>query len=184
MYIHIPFCASKCDYCAFATWTDRGHLVDTYLDALRADIDATMGDGAIAASSVFVGGGTPSLVPAEGLAAVLRRVRLQPGAEVTVECNPETVTPALLDTYRGAGVNRLSFGVQSMVRAVLGALGRAHTPGTVDQAVAWARDAGFRIDHLLLSPVAADRLTDAGVDKDYRGREKASDHAPTWVTID
>ena len=143
VYLHIPFCASKCDYCAFATWTDRGHLIDAYLDALRTDIDASMGAGSAAASSVFVGGGTPSLVPAEGLAAVLERVRLQPGAEVTVECNPETVTPALLETYRAAGVNRLSFGVQSMVTSVLSALGRAHTPGTVDQAVRWARDAGF-----------------------------------------
>ena len=143
VYLHIPFCASKCDYCAFATWTDRSHLVEAYLDALRTDIDASMGPGGAAASSVFVGGGTPSLVPAEGLAAVLERVPLQPGAEVTVECNPETVTPALLEIYRGAGVNRLSFGVQSMVTSVLSALGRAHTPGTVDQAVRWAREVGF-----------------------------------------
>lgn len=144
VYIHIPFCASKCDYCAFATWTDRGHLVDAYLEALRVDIETTAGRVPEAiASSVFVGGGTPSLVPAAALAAVLQVVPRHPDAEVTIECNPETVTPELLATYRAAGVNRLSFGVQSMVASVLGALGRAHTPGTVDQAVAWARAAGF-----------------------------------------
>lgn len=144
VYLHIPFCASKCDYCAFATWTDRGHLVDAYLDALRTDIEATAARVPEArATSVFVGGGTPSLVPAERLASVLRAVPRHPDAEVTVECNPETVTPELLATYRDAGVNRLSFGVQSMVPSVLTALGRAHSPGTVAQAVTWARAAGF-----------------------------------------
>jgi oxygen-independent coproporphyrinogen-3 oxidase len=143
VYVHIPFCASRCDYCAFATWTDRGHLVDSYLEAVRADVVTTMHRAEAVATSVFVGGGTPSLVPAEGLARVLEAVVVAPGAEVTVECNPETVTPALLATYRDAGVTRLSFGVQSMVPSVLGALGRAHTPGTVEQAVAWARAAGF-----------------------------------------
>lgn len=143
VYVHIPFCASRCDYCAFATWTDRGHLIDTYLDAVRADVESTMRGGDLAATSVFVGGGTPSLVPAEGLAQVLGAVVVAPGAEITVECNPETVTPELLATYRQAGVTRLSFGVQSMVPTVLEALGRAHTPGTVEQAVSWARSAGF-----------------------------------------
>jgi putative oxygen-independent coproporphyrinogen III oxidase len=148
VYIHIPFCASRCDYCAFATWTDRGHLIDEYLDAVRTDIAATMTRDGATATTVFVGGGTPSLVPAPGLARVLDAVERVPGAEVTVECNPETVTPELLATYREAGVTRLSFGVQSMVASVLDALGRAHTPGTVEQAVAWARDAGFETFNL------------------------------------
>src|SRR5690242_17650283 len=115
VYVHIPFCASRCDYCAFATWTDRDHLIDTYLDAVRTDVARTMADTGTVATSVFVGGGTPSLVPAEGLARILREVVVAPGAEITVECNPETVTPELLATYREVGVNRLSFGVQSMV---------------------------------------------------------------------
>src|SRR5689334_18278270 len=93
VYIHIPFCASRCDYCAFATWTDRHHLIDEYLEAVHTDITTTMGDTATVATSVFVGGGTPSLVPADGLARVLQAVEVAPGAEVTVECNPETVTP-------------------------------------------------------------------------------------------
>jgi len=95
------------------------------------------------ASSVFFGGGTPSLLPAPDLASILEKTRRQPDAEVTVECNPETVTPALLDCYRAAGVNRLSFGVQSMAPHVLDALGRRHDPATVERAVAWARRAGF-----------------------------------------
>jgi putative oxygen-independent coproporphyrinogen III oxidase len=141
-YLHIPFCARRCDYCAFATWTDREHLVGRYLDALRRHA-ARFAASSPPVTSVFVGGGTPSLVPAEALVAVLAELPLAPGAEVTVECNPETVTPALLATYRAGGVTRLSLGVQSMVPAVLASLGRDHAPGSVVAAVAWARAQGF-----------------------------------------
>jgi oxygen-independent coproporphyrinogen-3 oxidase len=96
-----------------------------------------------AASSVFFGGGTPSLLPAERLAHILAGVPRQLGAEVTVECNPETVSPAKLEAYREAGVTRLSFGVQSMVPHVLMALGRAHDVQSVRRAVAAASGAGF-----------------------------------------
>jgi len=98
---------------------------------------------------VFVGGGTPSLVDPEALMAVLVELPLAPGAEVTVECNPDTVTAELVDTYVAGGVNRLSFGVQSMVPAVLRALGRTHDPANVERAVALARAAGvtsFNLD--------------------------------------
>jgi putative oxygen-independent coproporphyrinogen III oxidase len=95
------------------------------------------------ATTVFFGGGTPSLVPAEALMMVLDAVPLAAGAEVTVECNPDTVTPGLLAAYRTHGVNRLSLGVQSMVPHVLAALGRTHDPANVRRAVALARDAGF-----------------------------------------
>ncbi|MEY2476943.1 MAG: hypothetical protein QOG87_2258 [Actinomycetota bacterium] len=95
------------------------------------------------ATSVFFGGGTPSLLAAELLVSILDAIDRAPGAEVTVECNPETVTAPLIDAYAGAGVNRLSFGVQSMVPHVLAALGRTHTPGAVVEAVRLARAAGF-----------------------------------------
>ncbi len=95
------------------------------------------------ATSVFFGGGTPSLLPAELLVSVLEAVPRSPDAEVTVECNPETVTAALLKAYRNAGVNRLSFGVQSMQPHVLAALGRAHDLGAVSRAVTLAGTAGF-----------------------------------------
>jgi oxygen-independent coproporphyrinogen-3 oxidase len=95
------------------------------------------------ATSVFFGGGTPSLVPAEALMMVLDAVSLAAGAEVTVECNPDTVTADLLAAYRTHGVNRVSLGVQSMVPHVLAALGRTHDPANVRRAVALARDAGL-----------------------------------------
>jgi oxygen-independent coproporphyrinogen-3 oxidase len=144
VYVHVPFCAHRCDYCAFATWTDRGHLVDRYLRACRSEIERAVVAGEIsAATSVFVGGGTPSLVPGTALVDVLAAIPLAPGAEVTVECNPDTVTAALLDTYLAGGVTRLSFGVQSMVPHVLRALGRTHDPANVRRCVDLARDAGY-----------------------------------------
>ena len=143
VYLHIPFCAARCDYCSFATWTDRHHLVDSYLDACRTDADRQVARGLPAATSVFVGGGTPSLVPAEGLTSVLDRIPRAPGCEVTVECNPDDVTAELLAAYRDGGVTRLSFGVQSTSAHVLAALGRTHDRANVVRSVDLARAAGF-----------------------------------------
>jgi putative oxygen-independent coproporphyrinogen III oxidase len=161
VYLHIPFCARRCDYCAFATWTDRGHLVDAYLAACRADIRRAVAEGMPPATSVFVGGGTPSLVPAGALVEVLAEIPTAPGAEVSVECNPDTVTASLTRTYRSGGVNRLSFGVQSMVPHVLAALGRTHDPENVRGAVDHARDAGFDTFNLdLIYGAAGETLDD------------------------
>jgi oxygen-independent coproporphyrinogen-3 oxidase len=144
VYVHVPFCARRCDYCDFATWTDRGHLVGRYLAGVRTELRRAVDAGLLQqATSVFVGGGTPSLVPADELVAVLAEIPLAPGAEVSVECNPDDVSPALLATYRAGGVNRLSFGVQSMVGEVLVAIGRTHDPDAVERAVAAARATGF-----------------------------------------
>ena len=143
VYLHIPFCASKCDYCAFATWTDRHHLTDSYLDALRTDIARAVDDGMPVATSVFVGGGTPSMVDAGALGSVIAAVPVVAGAEITVECNPDDVTVDLLRAYREAGVNRVSLGVQSMVGRVLGALGRRHDERNVRSAVEAIRTAGM-----------------------------------------
>jgi len=142
-YVHIPFCASRCDYCDFATWTDRAHLIDDYVDACVTDLTRRAADGVPAATSVFFGGGTPSLLPAEQLVRILDVVPRTRDAEVTVECNPDSVDEAKLRAYRRAGVNRLSFGVQSMVPRILAALGRTHDPANVTRAIALARDAGF-----------------------------------------
>lgn len=136
VYVHIPFCASKCDYCAFATWTDRNHLVEAYLDALTIDIRRAALEGLAPASTVFVGGGTPTLVPPQALADVIRSIPVQPGAEITVECNPDDVTVDMLATFREAGVNRVSIGVQSMSAHVLSALGRTHDIANVERSVA------------------------------------------------
>ena len=139
-YIHVPFCARRCDYCAFATWTDRSHLIDDYLRACRTDIERHVAAGAPPATSVFFGGGTPSLVPASALMDVLAAVPRVPGAEVTVECNPDTVTPELFANFARAGVNRVSLGVQSMQPHVLQSLGRTHDVANVRTAAALARD--------------------------------------------
>lgn len=161
VYLHIPFCAKRCDYCAFATWTDRHHLTDPYLDSCHTEVERAVADGMPAATSVFVGGGTPSLVPPADLARVLRAIPLAPGAEVTVECNPDTVTEPLVDTYVANGVTRLSFGVQSMVPHVLRALGRTHDPANVQKAVALARRAGISTFNLdLIYGGAGESLAD------------------------
>ncbi len=148
VYVHIPFCAKRCDYCAFATWTDRGHLSGAYVAVLREELRRAVAAGMEPATSVFVGGGTPSLLPGEQLVSVLAEIPLAPGAEVTVECNPDTITAGLLDAYVAGGVNRLSLGVQSMVPHVLAALGRTHDPANVRRAVELSRAAG--IDNLNL----------------------------------
>lgn len=143
VYLHIPFCASKCDYCAFATWTDRHHLTDAYLAALRTDIDRAVARGMPAATSVFVGGGTPSMVDGRALAGVVDRIPTIEDAEITVECNPDDVTVELLAQYRAGGVNRVSLGVQSMASHVLGALGRRHDERNVVRAVEAVRAVGL-----------------------------------------
>jgi oxygen-independent coproporphyrinogen-3 oxidase len=143
VYVHIPFCTRRCDYCAFATWADRAHLVPEYVTACRTEVERGVAGGMPAASSVFFGGGTPSLLPPQLLATILDSIPRRPGAEVTVECNPETVDAGKLVGYREAGVTRLSFGVQSMVPHVLEALGREHEVPAVPRAVAAASVAGF-----------------------------------------
>ena len=135
VYVHIPFCASKCEYCAFATWTDRGHLVEAYLQALRTEIERAAAAGMPIADTVFVGGGTPTLAPPAALADMIASIPVADDAEITVECNPDDVTVDMLDTYRAAGVNRVSLGVQSMSAHVLAALGRTHDQRNVERAV-------------------------------------------------
>ena len=143
VYIHVPFCSRRCDYCAFATWDDKAPIIDEYMDALALEIRRAVDSGLRNAVSVFVGGGTPSLVPAEALARAISHVPIVDGAEVTVECNPDNVTDSLLRTYRDAGVNRISLGVQSMVPHVLASLGREHNPDNVTNAVESIRAVGI-----------------------------------------
>lgn len=163
VYVHIPFCASKCDYCAFATWTDRHHLTEAYLRALRIEIGRAVDAGMPVATSVFVGGGTPSLVDPADLVSVIAAIPVAPGAEITVECNPDDVTPALVETYAAGGVNRVSLGVQSMASHVLGSLGRRHDRRNVERAVVAIRDVGlptFNLD--IIYGAAGESLADWG----------------------
>ncbi len=159
VYVHVPFCSSRCDYCAFATWTDRHHLIDDYLAAVRRDIARAFATESRAVESVFVGGGTPSLVPADLLVAALAEIPLVPGAEVTVECNPDDVTDELLAAFAEGGVTRISLGVQSMVPRILELLGRQHDPDNVISAVDSIRRIGFTSFNLdLIYGTATERL--------------------------
>jgi len=142
IYVHVPFCTTRCDYCAFATWTDRWYLADDYLEACASAARREL-DGGPLATSLFFGGGTPSLLSPGQLERMLETVPLAEAAEVTVECNPETVDLPKLRGYRSAGVTRLSFGVQSMDPRVLASLGRRHDPDSVRRAVVAAGAAGF-----------------------------------------
>ena len=142
VYVHIPFCRHRCDYCAFATWDDRGDLVGPYVEALRREIGGASAE-VPAATSVFFGGGTPSLLTPAQVASVLSGLSLADGAEVSLECNPETIDAAALDGYRAAGVTRISLGAQSLVDRVLVALDRSHDADTVVRAGRAVAATGF-----------------------------------------
>ena len=141
VYLHIPFCSKRCDYCAFATWTDRHHLHAEYVAGCITQLQREQSQPA---TSVFVGGGTPSLIEPRLLASLLAAVATAPGAEVTVECNPDNVTVELLRVYADAGVNRISLGVQSTVAHVPASLGREHDRAAVRRAGDAVNEVGFR----------------------------------------
>lgn len=143
VYLHIPFCAHRCDYCAFATWTDRDHLMGAYASACLEEMARAYAGGLGPASTVFVGGGTPSRMTPGLLAELVAGVRTRPGAEVTVECNPESTTRELLDALYDAGVNRISLGVQSLEAHVLAGLGRRQHLASVRRAVELVGATGF-----------------------------------------
>jgi len=144
VYVHIPFCTHRCDYCAFATWTGRSALVEPYVAACITEIRRAQAVGPWRpATSVYVGGGTPSLLPPALLTRLLDAIEQAPGAEVTVEANPETTTGEFLRAARAAGVTRISLGVQSLVTRVLADLGRRHSPGSVARAVGLVGETGF-----------------------------------------
>ena len=145
LYVHVPFCASICNYCNFSRGLFDPDLKTRYLDALVTEIEAAA-DGA-AVDTIFFGGGTPSLLEPEDVAAILRACEasfaLAADAEVSLEANPETVSPARLAGFRDAGINRLSFGVQSFRDDELRRLSRLHSASRAIEAVAMAREAGF-----------------------------------------
>jgi len=153
-YLHVPFCSTRCGYCDFNTYTSDelgpGASRATYADQLVAEVRLArrvLGDRDVPVSSVFVGGGTPTLLPPGDLGRVLAAVRdefgLTADAEVTTEANPDSVTAASLAALREDGFTRMSFGMQSTAQHVLAVLERTHTPGRAVEAVAEARAAGF-----------------------------------------
>ncbi|MFI6329083.1 radical SAM family heme chaperone HemW [Micromonospora chersina] len=160
VYVHVPFCASRCGYCDFNTYTAAelggGASRETYADTVLAELalaGRVLGDTPPPrVDTVFVGGGTPTLLPADDLARILDGIDstwgLAADAEVTTEANPETVTPESLKTLRAAGYTRISLGMQSAAPGVLAILDRQHSAGRATAAALEARDAGF--DHVNL----------------------------------
>ncbi|MBP6805710.1 MAG: coproporphyrinogen III oxidase family protein, partial [Chloroflexi bacterium] len=147
LYIHIPFCGHRCAYCDFNTYTSLGELKGAYADAVCAELAQVAGGEKRPYHTIFFGGGTPSLMPPETIRQILQAVNAHFSPvgvpEITMEANPGTVDGAYLAAVAAAGVNRLSFGVQSAVASELALLERTHDFATAVQAVAMARAAGL-----------------------------------------
>jgi oxygen-independent coproporphyrinogen-3 oxidase len=173
LYVHVPFCRVRCGYCDFNTYTAtelRGVKQSDYasqaIDEMRfaARVLEASGYPPRPASTVFFGGGTPTLLPAAQLAAMLAAARdtwgLAPGAEVTTEANPDSVDAAYLQTLAEAGFTRVSFGMQSAVPSVLATLERTHDPARIPSVVAWAKDAGLDVSLDLIYGTPGETLDD------------------------
>jgi len=174
LYVHIPFCAVRCGYCDFNTYTATelggGASQDAYAQTAVSEVSLA---GTVMARSglperklgtVFFGGGTPTLLPADDLALILRAAidqwGIEDGAEVTTEANPDSVTPESLAVLKEAGFTRVSFGMQSAVPHVLKVLDRTHTPSRVPQVVQWAREAGLDVSLDLIYGTPGESLAD------------------------
>jgi putative oxygen-independent coproporphyrinogen III oxidase len=174
LYVHIPFCAVRCGYCDFNTYTAKelggGASQAEYAGTASAELDfaaramAASGLPERKLSTVFFGGGTPTLLPAADLASILQRADrlwgLEAGAEVTTEANPDSVTPESLRLLAEAGFTRISFGMQSAVPHVLKVLDRTHDPERVPQAVQWAREAGLKVSLDLIYGTPGESMAD------------------------
>ena len=181
VYVHVPFCRERCDYCAFATYTDRDHLMARYVDACALELKRAIGgNGLEPATSVFFGGGTPSRLQPDDLCRLLDTIPRAPDAEVTVECNPEDADDAHLTAYRRAGVTRVSFGLQSVHPHVLAGLGRRDVPAGAETIAAAVAGAGFATWNLDLNFGAAGE-TDADWDATL-ARVLSLDHPPPHVS--
>ncbi|MEV0845837.1 radical SAM family heme chaperone HemW [Streptomyces sp. NPDC049954] len=197
-YLHVPYCASRCGYCDFNTYTatelrgsggvlaSRDNYADTLVDEVRL-ARKVLGADPRPVRTVFVGGGTPTLLAAADLVRMLSAVREEFGlaedAEVTTEANPESVDPAYLAELREGGFNRVSFGMQSAKQHVLKILDRNHTPGRPEACVAEARAAGF--EHVNLDLIYG---TPGESDEDWRASLDAAigagpDHVSAYALI-
>jgi putative oxygen-independent coproporphyrinogen III oxidase len=192
-YVHVPFCVTRCGYCDFNTYTAtelRGASRDSYADTAIAEVRMArrvLGDVVLPVRTVFVGGGTPTLLPAADLGRVLEAIGKEFGlaedAEVTTESNPETVDPAYLAGLREAGFTRVSFGMQSAREHVLAVLDRTHTPGRPQQCVTWAREAGFEhvnLDLIYGTPGESDADWQASLDAVVAA---GADHVSAYALI-
>jgi oxygen-independent coproporphyrinogen-3 oxidase len=184
IYIHVPFCARRCSYCDFSIAVRKVVPVEGYLGAVRREMGERFSvDGRWEAETLYLGGGTPSLLGGGGVARLIamvrERVALLSGAEVTVEANPDDVTVAAVEAWREAGVNRLSIGSQSFDPRVLGWMHRTHSAEQIVAAVRAAREGG--IDNLSLDLIFA---LPESLERDWRGDiERALELAPSHVSL-
>lgn len=198
LYIHVPFCSSRCGYCDFNTYTARelgagtGNSVEGYLRALEVELEQAAAQWDVPAdwqgvNTVFFGGGTPSLLGHEGLTRALRAVKrtvgIAPDAEVTTESNPESTNPEYFDKLRAEGFTRISLGMQSAAGHVLKVLERQHTPGRPVAAAKEAMAAGF--EHVNLDLIYG---TPTETDEDLRASlaavlEAGVDHVSAYSLI-
>ncbi|WP_043500737.1 radical SAM family heme chaperone HemW [Georgenia sp. SUBG003] len=179
VYLHVPFCRVRCGYCDFNTYTNAelggGASADSYATTALREIElagrvladpelSRAGLSSRQVSTVFVGGGTPTMLPVGDLARMLHGVRetwgLAPGAEVTAEANPDSVDPAALEALASAGFTRVSFGMQSAVPSVLRTLDRTHDPERLPDVVRWARTAGLEVSVDLIYGTPGESLED------------------------
>ena len=174
IYVHVPFCTVRCGYCDFNTYTltelggpGASIGVDSYADAALREVDLArrvLGDGSPSVSTVFVGGGTPTMLRSLDLVRLLDGIRerfgLAPGAEVTTEANPDSVTPESLAELAAGGFTRVSIGMQSAVPHVLATLERTHDPDNVARAVAATREAGMQVSVDLIYGTPGESLDD------------------------
>ncbi|MWA04416.1 coproporphyrinogen III oxidase [Actinomadura sp. LD22] len=193
-YVHVPFCVTRCGYCDFNTYTATelgpGASRDSYADTAVAEVRMArrvLGDADLPVQTVFVGGGTPTLLAPDDLGRVLAAIDaefgLAPGAEITTEANPESVDEAYIAKLREVGFTRVSYGMQSAREHVLAVLERTHTPGRVPQVVEWTRKAGF--EHVNLDLIYG---TPGETDDDWRASLEAAlacepDHVSAYALI-
>ncbi|WP_188037213.1 radical SAM family heme chaperone HemW [Actinotalea sp. JY-7885] len=179
VYLHVPFCTVRCGYCDFNTYTAAELLAEAggrsagherYAETVAREVDLAartldaVGRTPREVATVFLGGGTPTVLPAADLVAMVDRLRgtwgLAAGVEVTTEANPDSVTPDSLAELAAGGFTRVSFGMQSAVPHVLATLERTHDPDRVPQAVAWAREAGLAVSLDLIYGTPGESLAD------------------------
>ncbi len=145
LYIHLPFCRRKCHYCSFISYAGRENDIPHYLEALKKELRRRSHGESV--TTIYLGGGTPSLLPADSIGSLLSEINtlfsVDKDAEITMEANPGTVDAAYLKAVRQAGISRLSLGIQSFRDEELKMLGRIHTAAEAKQAVGFARQAGY-----------------------------------------
>ena len=144
LYLHIPYCFSKCRYCDFYSAPGQRGVPTQYVDALLRELARFAPEAPLHPDTIYFGGGTPALLRPDQVHRLIKAAAPLPGAEITLEANPDVVTPENLAGFAAAGVTRISYGVQHADYAQLRRLGRTHTVAAAAQAFAWAREAGFR----------------------------------------